>query len=271
MIGKAIKIKDGSKVFFTSDTHFNHKNAIEYNNRPFSDVNDMTEQLINNWNSVVPKDGIVFHLGDFAMGGSSVWTTVASRLNGTIYLILGNHDLRNWRPKYNDMFENVSYQMHIIVEDQPIYLNHYPFATYSKCMDVEQPIWELFGHVHHKNQTRQLGLLPTQYNVCTDLNNYKPISYNEVKKKIQQQTANTPTQQSNNVYHPKHYTSHPSGVECIDIARHYCFNIGCAIKYLWRAGLKNEKGMTDKAKEIEDLQKAVWYINDRIKELKGKL
>lgn len=44
------------------------------------------------------------------------------------------------------------------------------------------------------------------------------------------------------VNHPQHYTSHPSGVECITIARHYCFTIGNAIKYLWRAGLKQEKG-----------------------------
>ena len=69
------------------------------------------------------------------------------------------------------------------------------------------------------------------------------------------------------VNHPSHYTSHPSGVECIDITRHYCFDVGNAIKYLWRAGLKVEKGMTNKAKEIEDLKKAIFYINDRIKML----
>lgn len=70
-----------------------------------------------------------------------------------------------------------------------------------------------------------------------------------------------------NVNHPQHYTSHPSGVECIDITRHYCFSIGNAIKYLWRAGLKKDASLTDNQKEIEDLKKAIWYINDRIKEL----
>ena len=69
------------------------------------------------------------------------------------------------------------------------------------------------------------------------------------------------------VNHPKHYNSHPSGVECIDIIRHYCYDIGAAIKYLWRAGLKTEEGMTDRDKEIEDLRKAIWYINDRIRQL----
>lgn len=66
---------------------------------------------------------------------------------------------------------------------------------------------------------------------------------------------------SDNVNHPKHYNSHPSGVECITIARHHSFNIGNAIKYLWRAGLKG--GAT------EDLKKAVWYIQDEIKALES--
>lgn len=75
---------------------------------------------------------------------------------------------------------------------------------------------------------------------------------------------------TDNVNHPSHYTKHPSGVECIDIVRHYCFSVGNAIKYLWRAGLKGDAAMTSKEKEIEDLKKAIWYINDRIKQLNGE-
>lgn len=67
---------------------------------------------------------------------------------------------------------------------------------------------------------------------------------------------------------PNYYKSHPSGIECIDITRHYCFSIGNAIKYLWRAGLKTEEGLQNREKEIEDLRKAIWYINDRIDQLK---
>ena len=58
------------------------------------------------------------------------------------------------------------------------------------------------------------------------------------------------------VNHPKHYTSHPSGVECIEITEHLNFCIGNAIKYLWRAGLKGE--------QVEDLRKARWYIDREI-------
>lgn len=71
-----------------------------------------------------------------------------------------------------------------------------------------------------------------------------------------------------NVNHPKHYISHPSGIECIEIARYYCFSIGNVFKYIWRAGLKKSAALTDIDKEIEDLEKAIWYINDRIFELK---
>ena len=79
--------------------------------------------------------------------------------------------------------------------------------------------------------------------------------------------SNGPQVANDSVNHPSHYTSHPSGMECIEIARHYCFSIGNVIKYLWRAGLKKDAGLEDRQKEIEDLKKAIWYINDRIKQL----
>lgn len=62
------------------------------------------------------------------------------------------------------------------------------------------------------------------------------------------------------VNHPSHYTSHPSGVEAITVCEHYGFNIGNAIKYLWRAGLKS-------ADPIEDLRKAAWYVHREIDRL----
>lgn len=71
------------------------------------------------------------------------------------------------------------------------------------------------------------------------------------------------------VNHPSYYQD-PSGVECITVARYRDFNIGNALKYLWRAGLKTEEGISNIDKQIEDLQKAVFYINDEIKLLKGK-
>lgn len=69
------------------------------------------------------------------------------------------------------------------------------------------------------------------------------------------------------VNHPAHYVSHPSGVECIDIVEHHNFCVGNAIKYLWRAGLKTDVGMDLKEKTIEDLKKAIWYIQREIDNL----
>ena len=72
------------------------------------------------------------------------------------------------------------------------------------------------------------------------------------------------------VNHPKHYTSDPSGIECIDVTRHRNFNIGNAIKYLWRAGLKEDKDRKFIDKQVEDLNKAVWYLVDEIHRLGGR-
>lgn len=62
------------------------------------------------------------------------------------------------------------------------------------------------------------------------------------------------------VNQPQHYTSHPSGIECIQITEHMNFNLGNAIKYIWRAGLKTEDALTD-------LKKAIWYVEREISRL----
>jgi hypothetical protein len=62
------------------------------------------------------------------------------------------------------------------------------------------------------------------------------------------------------VNHPSHYTEHPSGVECIQITEHMNFCLGNAVKYIWRAGLKNDNA-------IEDLKKARWYVDRELERL----
>ena len=77
------------------------------------------------------------------------------------------------------------------------------------------------------------------------------------------------------VNHPPHYTSGPKCecgrvIECITITRERQFSVGNAIKYLWRAGLKESEGKTGREKQVEDLRKAAWYINDEIKRLENQ-
>lgn len=181
---------DGDKVFFTSDTHFYHTNIIDFCKRPFKEIEEMNETLIANWNKTVGPNDIIFHLGDFCLGDSEKWNRILDRLNGNIYLILDNHDLRNFRKSYEERFKSVTMQMNIEIENQKICLNHYPFLCYDGSYNGD---WQLFGHVHtNKNNTsndaRRLEILfPTQYDVGVDNNNFTPISFAVLKKVIEEQ------------------------------------------------------------------------------------
>ncbi|OAV09287.1 hypothetical protein AO377_1204 [Moraxella catarrhalis] len=97
---------------------------------------------------------------------------------------------------------------------------------------------------------------------CEGLKDDDPKLYKEIKEQQQMfESLKKKEAAQDPVNHPSHYTSDPSGIECIQITRHRNFNIGNAIKYLWRAGLK------DGNSDIQDLQKAVWYIQDEIERL----
>jgi hypothetical protein len=76
-------------------------------------------------------------------------------------------------------------------------------------------------------------------------------------------TEGTEETMSDAVNHPKHYNAHPSGVECVTIAEHFNFNVGNAIKYLWRAGLKASDAR-------EDLQKARWYVERELQRMEAE-
>lgn len=177
-------------MFFTSDTHFYHTNIIDFCKRPFKEIEEMNETLIANWNKTVGPNDIIFHLGDFCLGDSEKWNRILDRLNGNIYLILGNHDLRNFRKSYEERFKSVTMQMNIEIENQKICLNHYPFLCYDGSYNGD---WQLFGHVHtNKNNTsndaRRLEILfPTQYDVGVDNNNFTPISFAVLKKVMEEQ------------------------------------------------------------------------------------
>ena len=180
-------------VWFTSDTHFGHENIIRFCNRPFINAAEMNAELIRRWRETVPDDGIIFHLGDFAHDSSRLWNDILNALPGHKYLILGNHDMKAIRQGFMSHFELVTQQMTIRVGGQAIVLNHNPFLCYGGSY---RDVWQLFGHVHSGpashtglDHPRLKMLFPRQYDVGVDNNDYRPISFADVKAKIEAQVA----------------------------------------------------------------------------------
>lgn len=189
-----MQITEKDKLFFTSDTHFFHEKIISLTNRPFSGVREMNEILIKNWNSVVPEDGIVFHLGDFAMTGNiGSIKSILEQLNGEIFLIYGNHDFQNKfnRDAVKALFSETFYYIDLHVKDeevdggeQRLFLCHYPMGSWA---GKQRGSWNLFGHIHSKFDDPMNALYQAEsLDVGVDANNYCPISYNDVCKIITQ-------------------------------------------------------------------------------------
>lgn len=178
-------------IWFTSDLHFNHTNIINYCKRPFNDVKEMDETLIYYWNKYIKPKDIVFILGDFIFGGSAQWKYYCNRLNGKKYLILGNHDEHNFQNSFKQYFEEVSYMMHIQINDQDIILSHYPLLCYPGSYNKRNPTWNLFGHIHSgenstsKDLSRLSVLFPYQYDVGVDNNAFSPVNFSQLKNYFQ--------------------------------------------------------------------------------------
>lgn len=133
-----------NKVFVIADTHFGHANIIKYCNRPFKDIYEMTEVLVSNWNSVVSEDDEVYMLGDFTLShNKAIISNLVNRLNGHIYLVMGNHDYLTITQYLDCGFEKV--YDHPIILDNSIILSHEPMF-----MNDNMPYFNIYGHVHDK-------------------------------------------------------------------------------------------------------------------------
>ena len=186
--------KDAEKMFFTSDTHFCHSNIIKYCKRPFANIAENDEEIIRRWNEKVPEDGIVFHLGDVAFGDPERVDNILERLNGTIYLVIGNHDWRRVVNNHKWRFEMMTQQINMKIGKRHIILNHYPMLAFSGAWRGEDATYQLFGHVHTSpytdegfDQQRMKYLFTSQYDVGVDNNNFTPVSWNEVDQIINNQ------------------------------------------------------------------------------------
>ena len=165
---------------YISDMHLGHRNVINFDNRPFTDVDEMDYVMINLWNSRVQKDDNVYILGDFCYRSGKTADWYLRQLKGHKHLVIGNHDkstLEN--EKAMAYFESVDKMMHVTDGDKQICLCHYPIAEWYKGRHGS---WHIYGHIHGDRgdvyqfmKTREHAL-----NAAACINNYTPASINEL-------------------------------------------------------------------------------------------
>ena len=198
---------DENDIHFTSDLHLCHSNIIKLCGRPFGDVEEMNQTLINNWNSVVKENDIVFNLGDFCWSDSSdVWSKFIDRLNGHQVLILGNHDTRKAVEKLSNTYhlldDNRNYvpnrpirsefldriflireRIELRYNGERYMLDHFPTQHYNGNY---HSVRLLTGHCHEKDSCYSVN----HYSVCVERNEYRPVSLNEINMLLTMQCRN---------------------------------------------------------------------------------
>jgi calcineurin-like phosphoesterase family protein len=161
------------QIFFTSDWHIGHNHVIDFDNRPFRDLEHMHKELVRRFNNIVPKDGLTYFLGDMTFTGSEFTKGIISQLNGTKVLLLGNHDKAS-NSCYNSGFDVVLNSATIYIQNQKVTLSHCPllgiFREQTKGMHdstvgenwhgearntrfsvVNEGQFHLHGHIHSPN------------------------------------------------------------------------------------------------------------------------
>lgn len=186
----SIAAANASRLFFTADQHYHHRAICRFANRPFSGPDEMNEEFVKRHNAIVPKDGIVYHLGDFSLGTTDQALAMLARLNGTHHFVFGNHD-KSLTPSALRHFASANQYLELRVEDadgnrgtNAICLMHYPIEVWDK---QHHGSWHLHGHVH--------GVLPEaatkRLDVGVDgpISGYAPVSYARVKAYVANRTG----------------------------------------------------------------------------------
>lgn len=177
-------------IFFTSDLHLDHKNIIEYCERPFPSIEDMNLTIETGWNNTISNKDIVFILGDFCFGSKLTWRSYLDNFNGVKYFIEGNHDKNTTK----DKFVEVTSMRNIMIEGddeipegQRMTLCHYPMLSWYQS---HRGAWQLYGHVHGAFSRKGADMsrtTPNQLDVGVDVHNFTPLSYHQVKTIITKQ------------------------------------------------------------------------------------
>jgi calcineurin-like phosphoesterase family protein len=190
-----INLEQHQQLFFTSDTHYMHKNICrgvtnwtdaEDITRDFKTLDEMNDRIVNNINYAVGQDDILFHLGDWSFGGFEMIEQFRNRINcQNIHLILGNHDhhIERDREGIRQLFTSVHQYLELEVDKEYKYiLMHYPIMSWNKMNDGTI---HLHGHVHLPND-RRIGK-GKMMDVGVDGNGLNPINYKAVNKIMSRQ------------------------------------------------------------------------------------
>ncbi len=135
------------KIYFVSDLHFGHANVINFDKRPWTDLESMTRDLIANWNATVTNADTVYILGDLFWTHESAHE-VLPHLKGRKILIRGNHDEGvTEHPEIAAQFEEIHDYLELEHAGLTLILSHYPIVPYLKC--YKRNTLMLYGHVHN--------------------------------------------------------------------------------------------------------------------------
>lgn len=133
--------------FYIADTHFGHANIIRYDNRPFDNVSQMDEALIDRWNETVTDDDTVYILGDFSWYKEDVTIEILDSLAGHKVLIKGNHDRIS--PAVAKRFDKICDYLEITDDKERVIMSHYPMPFWNGQF---RNTVHLYGHVHNSHQ-----------------------------------------------------------------------------------------------------------------------
>lgn len=168
-------------IYFISDTHFSHNNVIKFCSRPFNNAEEMDEQLIRNWNSIVGPNEEVYHLGDVAFCSGEKVVNILNRLNGKIYLVAGNHDKKNIKNyKFCKRFEWIKDYYELNYNKKSYVLFHYQILNWN---GKHHKTRHLFGHSHGKGQPNGLSY---EVGVDNPYVNFFPISIDDIESLMEE-------------------------------------------------------------------------------------
>lgn len=168
-------------IYLISDTHFNHKNIIQYEGRPFKSTEEMNDALIKNWNAVVKPEDTVIHLGDVGLGHENDLKWIIPSLNGHKILIRGNHDTKSKNFYLEAGFDEVRPSFIEEFDGVKIFFSHRPESRPGNQHDVYD--MHFYGHVHAKDFN---GTYPTIARngacLCVERWGYVPVEFHRVIK-----------------------------------------------------------------------------------------